>query len=239
MTVGITHKGGPTWSRTRSKKPCFVIAEMGAPSSPERRRSDQVLRFVIQPAAEACGYRAEWPPDISHPGTITHQVIERLLSALLVTPTSRIITERLLRARDPHAVRLPLVHPTGQTIPFTSRLSERSRSTFRTPTASRRPSKRAVKHIHAAEQDPSHVDNPLANAIDPRPCARSGKPSDAQLVQVVEAINQLREDVAQLRASVRPPFRPSRVLPGTGLQGLVSALPPVISPELMQALEKR
>lgn len=219
-------------------KACFVIAEMGAPASPERKRSDQILRFVIQPAAEACGYRAEWPPDISHPGTITHQVIERLLNdplviADLTNHNPNVFYELAIR----HAVRLPLVQiiQQGQTIPFDIAPQRTIQIDFPDPDGIATAVKELVKHIHAAEQDPSHVDNPLANAIDLSALRSSGKPADAQLLQVVEAINQLREDVAQLRASVRQP----RVLPGTGgLQNLAPAPARRFDPEFMEIIQQ-
>ena len=225
-------------------KPCFVIAEMGAPASPEWRRSDQVLRFIIQPAAKRCGYRAEWPADISHPGTITNQVIERLLNDPLVIAdlTNRnpnVFYELAIR----HAVRKPLVQiiQQGQTIPFDLAPQRTIQIDFPDPDGIAAAVDALEKHIHAAVQDPSHVDNPLTNAIDLSALRSSDKPADTQLVQVVEAINQLREDVAQLRASVRPAFR-QRVPPGTGLQGLIgaytSSAPPVIDPKLLEIIRQ-
>ena len=49
MTAGITRyrTGGPTLVEDAQRNPCFVIAEMDAPASPERRRSDQVLRKAV------------------------------------------------------------------------------------------------------------------------------------------------------------------------------------------------
>lgn len=39
-------------------KSCFVISPIGEAESDVRKRSDQVLRHIIRPAAEACGYKA-------------------------------------------------------------------------------------------------------------------------------------------------------------------------------------
>ena len=48
-TAGITRyrTGGPTLVENAQRNPCSVITEMDAPASPERRRSDQVLRKTV------------------------------------------------------------------------------------------------------------------------------------------------------------------------------------------------
>ena len=58
-----------------SLKPCFVIAPIGEVGSETRKRSSQVFKHLIEPAARACGYQATWALDMSDSGTITHQVI--------------------------------------------------------------------------------------------------------------------------------------------------------------------
>jgi len=43
---------------SKENKTCFVIAPLGEPDSEIRKRSDQILKYVIQPAARGCGYEA-------------------------------------------------------------------------------------------------------------------------------------------------------------------------------------
>ena len=43
---------------TNDKKTCFVISPIGEEGSDTRKRSDQVLKHVIAPAADFCGYEA-------------------------------------------------------------------------------------------------------------------------------------------------------------------------------------
>jgi hypothetical protein len=38
-----------------NSKSCFVIAPIGKENSPDRKRSDQVFKHIIAPAAAACG----------------------------------------------------------------------------------------------------------------------------------------------------------------------------------------
>jgi hypothetical protein len=42
-----------------AKKPYFVIAQIGPTGSPERHRSDKMMRHVIEPAVAECGYEAK------------------------------------------------------------------------------------------------------------------------------------------------------------------------------------
>jgi len=66
------------------KKSCFVIAPIGQEESETRNRSDLVLKHIIKPAAEECGYKAVRADEISEPGIITTQVIQRLIDDDLV-----------------------------------------------------------------------------------------------------------------------------------------------------------
>jgi hypothetical protein len=63
---------------------CFVVSPIGSPGSPTRRRADNVLNHVIQPAAEAIGLTARRADQIDAPGLITSQIIQRLLAAKAV-----------------------------------------------------------------------------------------------------------------------------------------------------------
>ena len=58
-----------------SEKTCFVIAPIGEPESNIRKRSDQVLKYIIRPAVESCGYKVVRADEIPEPGIITNQII--------------------------------------------------------------------------------------------------------------------------------------------------------------------
>jgi hypothetical protein len=101
---------------------CFVIAPIGDPGSEIRRRSDQILEFVIQPAAEDCKYNEVIRADqISEQGIITNQVIQHIIEARMVVAdlTDRnpnVFYELAIR----HAIRRPCVQiiQKGEKIPF-------------------------------------------------------------------------------------------------------------------------
>ena len=104
-----------------TQKTCFVIAPIGDVDSDIRKRSDQLLRHIIRPAAESCGYEAVRADEIQEPGIITSQVIQRVVDADLVVAD---LTERnpnvFYELAIRHAIRKPFVQiiDEGETLPF-------------------------------------------------------------------------------------------------------------------------
>ena len=104
-----------------TKKACFVIAPIGEAESDTRKRSDQILKHVISPAVESCGYNATRADQISEPGMITSQVIQKIVDDPLVVAD---LTERnpnvFYELAISHVIRKPLVQiiKKGEQIPF-------------------------------------------------------------------------------------------------------------------------
>lgn len=104
-----------------SAKTCFVLAPFGDESSDTRRRSDQVLRHIIRPALEPLGFVVSRADEISSPGSITSQIIARLMDADLVVAdltghNPNVMYELGLR----HAFGKPALHlaATAERLPF-------------------------------------------------------------------------------------------------------------------------
>ncbi|MCE7699615.1 MAG: hypothetical protein K8E24_012670 [Methanobacterium paludis] len=66
------------------EKTCFVIAPLGEPESEIRKRSDKILRHIITPVAEECGYKTVRADEISEPGIITSQIIQHIMDDELI-----------------------------------------------------------------------------------------------------------------------------------------------------------
>ncbi len=102
------------------KKDCFVISPIGLDDSDTRKRADQVLRHIIKKALSDT-YAVERADDISKPGLITLQIIERLMKAPMVVAdltdaNANVYYELAIR----HFVKKPVVHliTEGQKPPF-------------------------------------------------------------------------------------------------------------------------
>lgn len=102
-------------------KHCFVISPIGATDSPQRKRADMVLKHIFKSALEPLGYTVVRADEISQPGSITLQVLERVLESELVIAdltdhNPNVFYELAVR----HATQKPVIHviDSGQKIPF-------------------------------------------------------------------------------------------------------------------------
>ena len=103
------------------RKSCFVISPIGEDLTETRKRADQVLKHLIRPAVESCGYKAVRADEIDKPGLITSQVIQAVVNDDLViadlTETNpNVFYELAVR----HVIRKPLIQiiQKGERIPF-------------------------------------------------------------------------------------------------------------------------
>ena len=148
----------------QAKGTCFVIAPIGDDGSPERIRSDQVLKYIIEPVVDSIGYVALRADQISKSGSITNQVIEHLIDDALVIAdltghNPNVFYELALR----HAIRKPvvLIIEEGEDIPFDIK-TERTIFFNHTDLASVDRCKNALTaQIKAVGSDPRDVDNPI------------------------------------------------------------------------------
>jgi len=209
--------GVSTWFSTRGdivaedqktaeeQKVCFVIAPIGEIGSPGRKRSDQVLKHLIRPATKECGYAAQRADEISEPGIITSQVIQRLIDAALViadltTHNANVFYELAVR----HAIRRPLVQiiAVGEAIPFDVSPVRTIQFDLADPDSLELAREALIRQVQSVEKDSTLVDNPISTAIDLGALKATGKSGDAQLATVIEGLNELRSEVRALRPSV-------------------------------------
>ncbi len=187
-------------SAEKAVKKCFVIAPIGDEGSDIRRRSDDILKHIIVPAARECGYEEKnvvRADKIGVPGMITSQVIAHLIEddmviADLTGPNANVFYELAIR----HAQKKPCVHmiEAGQAIPFDVQGSRTIAVKYRdwnTPSLAK---DELVRHIHAAEKNPNEVDNPISTAVNLMALRSSGDPS----AQVISMISELQATVAKL-----------------------------------------
>ncbi len=99
----------------------FMISEIGKPDSLERRRSDNVLDFIVQPALEAKGYKIIRSDHICKLGEITRQVIDAILEApFLVADLTNHNPNVFYELAVAHAYAKPVIQMIqyGQELPF-------------------------------------------------------------------------------------------------------------------------
>jgi hypothetical protein len=103
------------------EKTCFVICPIGDEGSDTRKRSDDMLKYLIRPAADKCGHKAVRADEIEKSGNITKQVIDHIIESNIVIAdlaecNPNVFYELGIRHSSGKPVILIAEH--GQSIPF-------------------------------------------------------------------------------------------------------------------------
>jgi len=183
------------------KKSCFVIAPIGDPDSETRKRSDQVLKHVITPPVHDCGYEPTRADQISEPGMITSQVIQRIVDDDLVVAD---LTERnpnvFYELANRHAIRKPLVQliKKGEQIPFDVAGTRTVHVDHHDLDSVEEAKKEIASQILALEGDSSQLESPISVSLDLQILRQSDNPEQRSLADVLSAISELRSSVISI-----------------------------------------
>ena len=196
---------------TPPKKNCFIISPIGEEGSDTRKRADQVLKHVVSPALDACGYNPIRADKISEPGLITSQVIQHIIDDPLVVAdltdsNPNVFYELALR----HAIRKPLVQiiKKGDKIPFDV-AGMRTILVDHTDLDSVDEAKaEIIKQIKAVEgKKPEEIDSPVSLATELQQLRHSDKPEERSFAQLLSLTSELRAELAALDKKVSDPVR--------------------------------
>lgn len=187
------------------EKPCFVIAPIGSSESDTRKRSDKVLKYIIRPAVEACGYRATRADEIDAPGIITSQVIQRIVNDPLVIAD---LTERnpnvFYELAVRHALRKPLIQiiQKGEQMPFdvagmrTIQVDHQDLESVEETKLS------IIDQVKSLESSSADIETPISMAYDLQLLRQSEKPEDRSLADLVTAVGDLRTGLSKIESRV-------------------------------------
>ncbi len=227
------------------KKICFVIAPIGEPDSEERRRSDQILKHIITPAAKECGYEPVRADKISEPGIITTQVIQHIVEDPLVIAdlTDRnpnVFYELAIR----HAIKKPLVQiiKENEQIPFDVAGTRTVHVNHQDLDSVEEAKREIIKQIQAVEKDASQMDTPISVALDLQILRQSENPEQRSIADLVSAISGLRTSLASIEKRLSDP---QTLIPPEYLNAIMSRatrsapqIPPQVIYELREVMEK-
>lgn len=200
-----------------SDKICFVISPIGKEGSATRDRSDQILEFIIQPAAEECGYKAERADSSPRPGLITKQIIDQLIDAPLVIAdltegNANVFYELAVR----HAVKKPFVHIIDRDaeIPFDVGPMRVVYVTHQDLAQADKAREELVQHIKAAETEAEALENPISTTVELRGLQKTGRSGDRLIAEILETVQRIERQRRDERVSE------------TALQTILEALDP-------------
>jgi len=179
---------------------CFFIAPIGAEDSDIRRRSDGVMKFIVQKAAEEFGLQTVRADQISTPGQINLQVIEHVIGAKaavadLTGLNPNVFYEMAVR----HTAKLPLViiAEKDTELPFDIAQMRTIFFDHKDLGDADRCRTAIVEHLHEA-LDNGVVDSPISAAVDLSSLFAGGAAdrSIAELVTTVETLARIQRDTA-------------------------------------------
>ncbi|SRR5216684_3611161 len=187
------------------EKICFVIAPIGDPDSDTRKRSDQVLKHVIRPAATVCGYKAIRADEIDKPGLITSQVIQHVVSDALVVAD---LTERnpnvFYELAIRHALRKPLVQliRKGDSIPFDVAGTRTIYVDHHDLDSVEAAKNDIIDQVKALEKDASDMETPISVSLDLQLLRQSDKPEERSLADLLASVVELRTSLSKVEAKI-------------------------------------
>lgn len=191
-----------------SEKSCFVIAPIGESESETRKRSDQILKHVISPAAIECGYSTTRADQISEPGMITSQVIQHVVDDPLVVAD---LTERnpnvFYELAIRHAIRKPLVQliKKGEQIPFDVAGTRTVHVDHRDLDSVEEAKTEIVAQIRSLEADAATLETPISVSLDLQLLRQSDNPEQRSLADVLSVMSELRSTLGGLEKRLENP----------------------------------
>jgi len=187
------------------EKICFVISPIGELESETRKRSDQVLKHVVRPAVNQCGYRAVRADEIDKPGMITSQVIQHIVNDPLVVAD---LTERnpnvFYELAIRHALRKPLVQiiRKGEAIPFDVAGTRTIYVDHKDLDSVEAAKNEIIEQVRALEKDSSDIETPISVSLDLQLLRQSEKPEERSLADLVAAVVDLRASFAKVELKI-------------------------------------
>ncbi|MBM4329771.1 MAG: hypothetical protein FJ117_00875 [Deltaproteobacteria bacterium] len=177
------------------EKICFFIAPIGDPGTEIRKRSDQILKYLIEPVAMTCGYKAIRADKISEPGIITSQVIQHVIDDPMVVAdltgwNPNVFYELAIR----HTFRKPYVQiiQKGERIPFDVSGIRTVEVDHHDLDSVEEAKGEITRQMKSMERPEKVIESPISATIDLDTLRKSERPEQRQMADILTALAELR-----------------------------------------------
>jgi hypothetical protein len=180
------------------RKSCFVISPIGEDLSETRKRADQVLKHLVRPAVESCGYKATRADEIDKPGLITSQVIQAVVNDdLVIADLSETNPNVFYELAVRHVIRKPLIQiiQKGERIPFDVGGMRTISFDHQDLDSVAQAKEDIVNQIREMEANPSEMETPISISIELQKLRLSDNPDDRNYADLLAAISEISGDV--------------------------------------------
>lgn len=182
-----------------SRKKCFVITPIGPEGSDIRREADGLLDAVIKPVLERMGFDASAAHHMADAGSITRQVLRRLLDDdLVIANLTGLNPNVMYELAVRHAKRLPVVALccNGTQLPFD--IADERTIFYDDRFASVGKTQAQLEAAVRFAMDENKPDNPIYRATDELLIANAAKAegSDTPWMYIFDRIDQLEARIA-------------------------------------------
>lgn len=181
-----------------SKKSCFVICPIGSEGSPERKRANDLLKYIINKSLDGLDYTIIRADRIAKPGMITTQIIENLMNADLVIAdlydyNPNVFYELGIR----HTYGKPIIqiyHP-DQRLPFDVAGLRSIKLDITDLESVEKCVQELTLQTKAVEANPEDVTSPVSITIDMQTLKSSETSMETILSRIMESIENLRSEL--------------------------------------------
>ncbi len=186
------------------EKICFFISPIGPVNSDIRKKSDEVIKFILTPVLSEVGYQIKRADHIDKPGLITNQIIQYIINSSLVIAdltghNPNVFYELALR----HAIRTPFIQiiSTGETIPFDvlpTRTIEYDIHDLESVENAKNKLKNQLKSI----ENVSEVDSPISMAVSVENLIKSVDVQQHNLGNILTTLLNLQQDISFIKENL-------------------------------------
>lgn len=205
------------------EKNCFVISPIGGEGTKTRIRANDILNYIIRPAAEEFDYNVIRADEISSPGMITRQIVKHLVNDSLVIgdcsgKNANVFYELAVR----HAAKEPAIQmmKKKQDPPFDVKDMRTVMFSAETLGEAEKCKKDLRKQISAVEEGPKEesTNSPISSAIELSSLYESDTPEAKKFEKIISELERLNSRVAQIEQQ-------SSVISGRTAEGVGGAVP--------------
>jgi len=184
-------------------KKCFIISPIGEEDSEIRNRADKILKHIIEPVINECGFKAIRADKIAKSGVITNQVIEHIIDDPLVIAdltgkNPNVFYELAIR----HAIRKPLVQiiQKGENIPFDVSAMRTIPIDHHDLDSAEEAKKEMKNQIDdAIVKKPDEIESPISMSLDLQSLRQSKKPEGRSLAEIISVVTEIRSEIYNIK----------------------------------------